>query len=305
MEPNTNEHHEHSHGKVTALTKISNAFIIGIVLNLVYVTIQIIMGLKINSLSVLSDAGHNFLDVGGLALSLLAFKLTKSKATDKYTYGFKKSSILISLLNAVVLLISIGAIGYEALLRCNNPQPVPGCTVAIIAGIGIFINGFSAFLFFKYKDKDSNIKSAFLHLTSDAIVSLGLVVGGIVIYFTHLYWIDSLLSLLICLVILASTWRLLKDSLHLSLDGIPDSIDLEKIKKIAKNIKGVNDLHHIHIWAMSTMQNALTAHLSVSKKATNEEINKIKHELKHELKHQNIQHCTIEIETENCEDKNC
>ncbi len=134
----------------------------------------------------------------GLALAMLAFKLSNQKSTEKYTYGRKKASILISLLNAVILLISIGAIGYEAIFRFTNPQPLPGTTIAVIAAIGIFINGISAFTLFRNKEKDINVKAAFLHLASDAVVSLGLVVGGIIIYFTHLYWIDPLLSLIIC-----------------------------------------------------------------------------------------------------------
>jgi cobalt-zinc-cadmium efflux system protein len=227
----TEENHKgHSHSHTPEITSLNKAFIIGIVLNLGYVIIQVIIGLKINSLSLLSDAGHNFLDVAGLALAMLAFKLSTSKATDKYTYGYKKSSILISLINAVILLISIGAIGYEAILRFQNPEPLPGKVIAIVAVIGIFINGISAFMFFRDKEKDINVKSAFLHLASDAFVSLGLVIGGIIIYYTHLYWIDSILSLIVCFIIVASTWKLLKESLRLSLDGVPESVDLNLIK---------------------------------------------------------------------------
>ncbi|MEI9955376.1 MAG: cation diffusion facilitator family transporter [Ferruginibacter sp.] len=253
-------HGHHHHGPVT-ITNLNKAFVIGIVLNLAYVLIQVIIGLRINSLSILSDAGHNFLDVAGLALAMVAFKLTKSKSTEKYTYGYRKASILISLLNAVILLISIGAIAYEAAFRFKYPQPLPGITIAIIAAIGIFINGISAFMFFRDKDSDINVKSAFLHLASDALVSLGLVVGGVIIYYTHLYWIDPLLSIIICLVIIASTWNLLKDSLRLSLDGVPENVDLQKLKDAALKIKGINDIHHLHVWAISTTKNALTAHI--------------------------------------------
>ncbi len=298
---------EHNHNHSPKLENLSRAFLIGIVLNLAYVIIQVIIGLKINSLSLLSDAGHNFLDVGGLALSLLAFKLAKSKATEKYTYGYKKASIIISLLNAVILLISIGAIGYEAIFRFQNPEPIPGKIIAIIAVIGIFINGISAFMFFRDKDKDINVKSAFLHLMSDALVSLGLVIGGITIFYTHLYWIDPLLSIIVCVVIMFSTWSLLKGSIRLSLDGVPENIDFSKVEQVAKSIDGVLDFHHIHIWAISTTDNALTGHLVVSKDLTNEQTNAIKHKLKHELEHLNIGHVTIEIEigVKNCEDEKC
>lgn len=300
-------HEGHNHGKVIALTDISNAFIIGIILNMAYVIIQVLVGFRINSLALLSDAGHNFLDVGALALSLLAFKLNKAKASHKYTYGFKKSSILISLFNAVILLVAIGAISYETIFRFKNPQPLPGLTVAVVSAIGIFINGISAFMFFRNKDKDLNIKSAFLHLAADAAVSLGLVIGGVVMYYTHIYWIDPLLSLIVCAIIIVSTWNLLKDSLRLSMDGVPDNIELEKIKTCALKVKGVIELHHIHIWAISTTENALTAHLIVDEASTMQQIQNIKAEVKHQLEHENIQHATLETETKRigCDGINC
>ncbi len=298
--------HNHNHG-TTKLTSINKAFIIGIVLNLAYVIVQIIVGLNINSLSLLTDAGHNFLDVAGLALAMLAYKLSNSKATKKYTYGYKKASILISLLNAVVLLISIGAIGYEAIFRFKNPEPMPGKIIAIIAFIGIVINGSSAIMFFRDKEKDINVKSAFLHLASDALVSLGLVVGGIIIYNTKLYWIDPLLSIIICIVIIASTWNLLKESLRLSLDGVPENVDIEKVKKEILQTNGVKNLHHLHIWAISTTQNALTVHLEVDIKITIEQTFKLKDTLKHELEHLNIHHTTFEMEFDNdkCKEAEC
>jgi len=297
-------HHAHHHGP-TEISSLNKAFITGIVLNLAYVLVQIIIGLKINSLSLLSDAGHNFLDVAGLALAMLAFKLSKSKTSEKYTYGYRKASILISLFNAVVLLISIGAIAYEALLRFRYPQPLPGTTIAIIAAIGIVINGASAFMFFRDKEKDINVKAAFLHLAADALVSLGLVVGGIIIYYTHLYWIDPLLSIIICFVIIASTWSLLKNSLRLSLDGVPGNVDVQKVKTAVLKVTGVKDFHHLHIWAISTTQNAMTGHVIVSRDFTLTQISKLRQDIKHQLEHLNIQHSTIEIENETCDDEIC
>ncbi|MFI0489888.1 cation diffusion facilitator family transporter [Flavobacterium sp.] len=298
--------HNHSHAhhhhapEIKAITK---AFIVGIVLNLTYVFIQIVIGLKINSLSLLSDAGHNFLDVAGLALAMVAFQLAKSKATAKYTYGYKKASILISLLNAVVLLISIGAIGFEAFFRFQNPQPIPGKIIAIIAAIGIFINGISAFMFFREKDKDINVKSAFLHLAADALVSLGLVVGGILIFYTHLYWIDPLLSIIICLVIIVSTWSLLKDSLRLSLDGVPENVDIEKINSVILKNETIKSMHHLHVWAISTTENALTAHFILEENDLFQ-FEKVKHKLQHDLQHLNIHHTTFQVEIAECND-NC
>jgi cobalt-zinc-cadmium efflux system protein len=298
-------HAGHSHSHVPEITSINKAFIVGIVLNLMYVIIQVGIGLKINSLSLLSDAGHNFLDVAALALAMMAFKLSKSKSTDKYTYGFKKSSILISLLNAVILLISIGAIGYEAVFRFGNPQPLPGKIISIVAAIGILINGVSAFMFFRDKEKDINVKAAFVHLAADALVSLGLVAGGLIIFFTHWYWIDPLLSIIICLVIIASTWSLLKNSLRLSLDGVPNTVDIKIIKETVLKETGVKDFHHLHVWAISTTQNAMTGHVVVSNELSNVQVSQLKHKIKHQLEHLNIQHATLETETETCSEKVC
>jgi cobalt-zinc-cadmium efflux system protein len=293
--------------RTTEIAGTNKAFIIGIVLNSAYVLLQVTIGLKINSLSLLSDAGHNFLDVAGLALAMLAFRLAKSKSTEKYTYGYKKASVLISLLNTIILLISIGAIGYEAIYRFQNPESLPGKIIAIVAAVGIVINGSSAFMFLRDKDKDINVKSAFLHLASDVLVSLGLVVGGLIIYYTHLYWIDPLLSIIICLVIIVSAWRLLKNSLRLSLDGVPENVDLQKVKEMILKTDGVINFHHLHIWAISTTQNAMTGHLVVSENISNIELVTIKNNIRHELERLNIQHTTLEIEsdTQNCDEIRC
>jgi cobalt-zinc-cadmium efflux system protein len=296
-----NHDHDHAgHSHLPQITSLNKAFIVGIVLNLAYVVVQLVIGLSIHSLSLLSDAGHNFLDVAGLALAMLAFKLSKSKSTETFTYGHKKASILISLFNAVVLLLSIGAIGYEAIFRFNKPEVLPGFTIAIIAVIGIVINTVSAFMFFREKDKDINVKSAFLHLAADAMVSMGLVIGGIIIHYTHLYWIDPLLSIIICLVIIASTWKLLSNSLRLSMDGVPDNIDIQKVKEAVLKVEGVNEMHHLHVWAISTTENALTTHIKVNETATMPEIEIIKRKVKHTLQHLNINHATLEIEVEHC-----
>lgn len=298
--------HDFNH-RPSEIKGINKAFIIGISLNLGYVLVQIIIGLKINSLSLLSDAGHNFLDVAGLSLAMLAFKLSKSKATEKYTYGYKKGSILISMFNTVILLVSIGAIGYEAIFRFRNPVPLPGKIIAIVAAIGIIINGISAIMFYKDKNKDINVKSAFLHLASDALVSLGLVIGGVFIYYTQLYWIDPLLSIIICSVIIVSTYNLLRDSLRLSLDGVPENIDLNKVKEELLNTPGVKDCHHLHIWAISTTLNAMTGHLVVSENIPYAELVTIKNKIRYSLEHMNIHHTTLEIEfdTQHCDEIKC
>jgi cobalt-zinc-cadmium efflux system protein len=301
--------HSHSHGHHHSidLKQINNAFITGIILNFLFVICEVIGGLYIHSLSLLSDAGHNLADVASLSLSLFAFRVAKLKSNEVYTYGYKKTTVLVALLNSAILLLSIGAIGYEAIHRMLNPEPLPGKTISIIAAIGIVVNTVTALLFFRNKDNDLNIKSAFLHLLADAIVSAGLVIGGIVIFYTNLYWIDAVLSLVIGAVILISTWQLLKDSLRLSLDAVPEGIDLHHVRSVINKIMGVRDFHHIHIWALSTTENALTAHVVVAKDADMNQLEKIKHEIKHELLHLNIQHATLEIEMENapCEGVDC
>jgi len=195
--------HNHSHHHHSApLTNVNRAFIVGISLNFLFVIIEVFAGLYVHSLSLLSDAGHNLADVGALALSLLAFRLLKVRSNNQYTYGYRKTSILVALFNAMVLLVSIGAIMYEAIHRFLNPEPIPGTTISIVAGIGIIINTITALMFLRDKDKDMNIKSAYLHLMSDAVVSLGLVIGGIVIYYTGWFWIDSILGIVIAVFIL-------------------------------------------------------------------------------------------------------
>src|SRR5579871_4050838 len=298
MEHNHHTHdhshgHHHGHHHHIDLKEVNRAFVIGIILNFAFVLIEVGIGFSIHSLSLLSDAGHNLADVASLAMSLIAIRLVKVKPNEKYTYGYKKTTILVALFNAAVLLVSIGAIGYEAFHRILSPEPLPGKTISIVAAIGILINALTALLFLRSKDNDLNVRSAFLHLLSDAIVSAGLVVGGIIIFYTQLFWIDALLSLVIAVVILLSTWQLLRDSLRLSLDGVPEGINLQDVKQNVSKLNGVKDFHHIHIWAISTNENALTAHLVVDKDTDMSSIEKIKHDVKHELQHLNIQHATL------------
>jgi cobalt-zinc-cadmium efflux system protein len=303
---NEHNHHHHHHGPVE-LSNVNRAFIIGISLNFLFVLVEVIAGLKIHSLSLLSDAGHNLADVGALALSLLAYRLLKVKPNEKYTYGYRKTSILAALFNAVILLVSIGAIVYEAIHRLLNPEPIPGNVIAVIAAVGILVNAFTAILFLKDKDRDINIKSAYLHLMSDALVSAGLVTGGIIIHYTAWFWLDAAFSIVIAVIIVTGTWSLLKDSLRLSLDGVPPDIDLQKVKETALKVKGVLDIHHLHIWAISTTQNALTAHLVVDDSSTMPQMEDIKKILKHELEHQHISHVTLETETKStdCGEPDC
>jgi len=304
MEQN-HSHHDHHH--LAVLTNVNSAFVIGILLNSLFVLIEAVVGFSIHSLSLLSDAGHNLADVGSLGLSLLAFRLLKIKSNNKYTYGYRKTTIVAALFNAMILLISIAVIAYEAIQRFSNPPALPGKTIALVAGIGIVINFITAVLFLKNKEHDLNIKSAYLHMMADGLVSAGIMIGGIIIYFTGLYWIDPLASIIIVAVILWSTWGLLKESLALTLDAVPKDIDIAAIKNKAEKIAGIKDLHHIHVWAMSTTENAMTAHLVVDQHKDNREICVIKNKLKHTLQHMNIQHITLETEFthENCNKEEC
>jgi cobalt-zinc-cadmium efflux system protein len=222
----------------------------------------------------------------------------KVKANERYTYGYRKTTILSALFNAVLLLVSIGAILFESIHRFMQPQPLPGKTIAIVAAIGIVINGGTALLFMKDKEKDINIKGAYLHLLSDALVSVGLVAGGIIISYTGWYWLDPTLGILVAVVILFSTWSLLRESLRLSMDGVPKEIDLNRIKESALKIAGVRDVHHIHVWAISTTENAMTAHLVIDDAYSVEQEQSIKHGFRHAMEHLDIQHVTIETERE-------
>ena len=296
-------HHHHHHSPV--ITNISNAFWVGIILNSAFVILEFTAGFYYNSLALLSDAGHNLSDVASLGLSLFAFRLAKSKATDRFTYGYHKSTILASLANAVILLIAVGSIGWEAIQRFLHPVETQGKVIAFVAAAGIVVNSLSAFFFFKNKDKELNVKAAYLHLAMDALVSVGVVIAGILISYTGLKWIDPLISLAIMAIVIFSTWSLLVESLRLSLDAVPENIDMEKIKEQMLKTKGVTDIHHIHIWAMSTTRNAMTAHLILENDLTEDQIAKLKSNLKHDLEHLNIQHATLETESQNCYNENC
>ena len=215
--------------------------------------------------------------------------------------------MLAALFNAVFLLIAIGILGFESVHRLLNPETVKGNVIAWVAGAGIVINVITALMFFKNRHRDLNIKSAYLHMMSDALVSAGVVAGGILIVYTGWYWIDPVIGLIIMIVILIGTWSLLADSFRLSVDAVPPEIDMNEIKQIIINKKNITDVHHIHIWALSTTENALTAHISLNDALSFNEKMDLVQNLKHELMHHKIHHSTIEIETElsDCEQKDC
>ena len=292
-------HHDHSHFDVQNVRK---AFIWGIALNLTFTAVEAIVGYLGGSLAVLADAGHNLADTASLVIALLAFKLALAKPTPKYTYGYKKATILAALANALILIFAIVAIVYEAIERISSPVEINGKVVMITAGIGIFINGFTAMLFFKSKEDDLNVKGAYLHLMADALVSIGVVISGAIIMFSGLYWIDSVVSIVIAVVIFISTWVLLKQTLRISMDGVPHNIDFAEVAEEITKVEGVKSVHHLHIWALSTTQTALTAHIVLKNEVSLSGIPKIKDEIRHEASHFGINHCTLETE---CEGDKC
>jgi len=253
-------HHGHHHDPAHQAGH-GRAFLIGIILNLAFVAIEAGYGLIVGSMALLSDAGHNLSDVLGLAVAWGAALLAKRSRTERFTYGLRSSSILAALFNALLLLVAVGGIAWESVSRLIEPAPVGAFTVMIVAGIGIIVNGFTAFLFMKGSHADLNIRGAFLHMVADAAVSLGVVLGGAAILWTGATWIDPVLGLGIAAVIFWSTWGLLRQSLTLSLQGVPSGIVLADVQRALEQLPGVARVHHLHVWAMSTTETALTVHL--------------------------------------------
>jgi cobalt-zinc-cadmium efflux system protein len=287
------EHHSHAHN-VDLEHGNRKAFLIGISLNLLFVLAEVIAGLVYNSMALLTDAGHNASDVASLALSLAAFWMAKKKSNATYTYGFKKTTVLAALTNSVILLIAIGILGYESVTRLFRPQPVEGGIIAWIAALGILINSVSAFLFYRRNQQDLNMKSAYLHLLADALVSLGVVVAGIAIRHTDWYWLDPATGLVIMVVILVSTWGLLRDSFKMTIDAVPAGIVLEEVKRIMLKVPHVQQAGHVHVWPLSTTENALTAQVVLDPALSFDEKLQTIEQIKHALEHYNIQHSTIE-----------
>lgn len=253
--------HEHGPGHTHAPTSFGKAFAIGIALNVGFVAVEAAYGVLANSVALLADAGHNLSDVLGLIVAWVAAVLSKRSPTARYTYGMKGSSILAALFNAVFLLVAVGAIGWEAIQRFGEPAPVAGKTVMVVAAVGILVNGITAWLFVSGAKSDLNIRGAFLHMAADAAVSAGVVLAGLVILYTVWTWLDPMVSLAIVAVIVWSTWGLLRDSLRLSLAGVPGEIDPDAVRRHLEGLEGVSTLHDLHIWPMSTTEVALTAHL--------------------------------------------
>lgn len=250
-------HHHHHH----APADFGRAFAIGIVLNTVFVAIEAAYGFLIGSVSLLADAGHNLSDVLGLAIAWAGATLAKRAPSKRFTFGLRGSSILAALFNAAFLIVAVGMIALEAIQRLVYPQEVAGLTMVVVAGIGILVNGATAMLFARGRKGDLNIRGAYLHMAADAGVSAGVVVAGLAILWTGAEWVDPAASLVIALVILLSTWSLLKDAVIMSLAAVPEHIDSDEVTAALAALDGVAQVHHLHIWNIGTTETALTVHL--------------------------------------------
>jgi len=289
----------HNHNHDHKINNYNKAFVIGITLNIIFVVIEAGYGIAAGSLALIADAGHNLSDVISLLLAWGASYLALKQPTEKRTYGFRRVTILASSVSAILLLVVLGGIVWEAFGRLANPQPVNSMTVIIVAAIGVVINTATALLFVSGQKHDLNIRGAYLHMAADAGVSLGVVVAGIVIMITGWLWIDPAISLVLVVVILVGTWNLLHESINLSVDAVPQNINISGIKDYLTKIEGVSEIHDLHVWALSTTQTALTAHLVTTKNLIDNEFLK---EIQQHL-HDNfdIEHATIQVEKEDME----
>ena len=288
--------HKHDHSPEHSQLPVNyrKAFAIGIALNVSYVAVEAAFGLFAHSLALVADAGHNLSDVLSLLLAWGASEFGQSKPSKRFTYALRSSSILASLANAIILLIAIGAIAWEAFQRFSQPQEVPAVTVMVVAGFGVLINAATALLFMSGRHRDLNIKGAFLHMAADAGVSLGVVLAGLAIKLTGQYWIDPAMSLVIVAVIAIGTWGLLRESIRLALQAVPEGVDLERVEHYLASLPDVTAVHDLHIWPMSTTQTALTAHLEMPNGSGGDEfLHNVCQHLHDEFQ---IEHSTIQIE---------
>lgn len=284
--------HDHSHPHPQP-GQHNKAFAIGIALNVAFVIVEVVYGFLADSSALLADAGHNASDVLSLAFAWTAAWLATKSPTGKYTYGFRRTTILVSILNALLLFVAVGLITGEAIHKLFEPEAVNASTVMWVAAVGIVVNTFTALLFVRGQKEDLNVKGAFLHMAADAAVSLGVVVAGYLIQLTGYNWIDPVISFVIVLVILWSTVKVFIESVNLALDAVPENIDLEEVREFLLSIEGVEDVHDLHIWAMSTTQTALTTHLVVPEGYSDAFMQEIRTQLYQKFK---IEHTTIQIE---------
>jgi cobalt-zinc-cadmium efflux system protein len=283
---------EHSHSNNRAIN-LGNAFKAAITINVIFITAEALSGFFSNSMALIADAGHNLSDVLALVFSWIAVIVSRRQPTLKFTYGFRRSTILIALLNTILLLAAVAFIIYETVQRINNPVKIEANSVMIVAAIGIAVNAFTAWLFMKGEKHDLNIRSAFVHFIADALVSLGVVVAGVIMALTGIQWVDSLVSFAIIAVILYSSYNLLIDSVNLALDAVPENIKIEEVRDYLLGLSFVSGVHDLHIWALGTTTAALTVHLTTSVQTDINFITSIQKQLDMQF---NIEHSTIQVE---------
>jgi cobalt-zinc-cadmium efflux system protein len=300
------DHYDHGHGHSHAPASFGKAFAVGIALNASFVMLEVGYGLFAHSLALVADAGHNLSDVFGLLLAWGATVWARRMPTPRHTYGWRRSSVLAALANAIFLLISVGIIAWEAVRRLKEPAPVEAHTIIWVSLAGIAVNGITALMFMAGRKGDLNVRAAFLHMTADAIISAGVVVAGVAIVFTGWLWLDPVVSLILVGVIVVGTWGLLRDSFNLSLDAVPSGIELAAVRDYLSGLPGTVDVHHIHIWGLSTSDVALTAHVVLSPKAAKGELLRtINSQLAERF---GIKHATIQFESADepgCGNKEC
>jgi len=291
------DHHSHEHGHGAGHGR---AFGIGIALNLGFVVVEAWYGWKTGSLALLADAAHNLGDVGGLLLAWMAYAAAKLQPSERKTYGWQRGSILASFINAAILLVAMGSLGWEAFQRLQQPAPIAAGTVMIVAAVGVIINAMTALLFMAGGKTDLNIRGAFLHMAADALVSLGVIIAGALYLWQGWAWIDPLASIIIAIVVIFGTWSLFRQSLHLLFDGVPEHISVPEVRQSLAAIAGVASVHDLHVWAMSTAEPALTAHLVVQGERSADGILRDAQVVLHERF--GIHHVTLQLEAEACAD---
>jgi len=281
--------HDHGH----APGSYHGAFAIGIGLNVGFVAVEAFYGWKVDSLALLADAGHNLSDVIGLVLAWGGALAGRLRPDARHTYGWKRASILAAFVNALLLLVAMGSLAWEAVHRLPSPQPVEGVTIMVVAGIGIVVNTATALLFMRGRESDLNIRGAFLHMAADALVSAGVVVaGGLALWFGW-NWLDPVMSLVIAAVIVIGTWSLFRQSLHLLFDGVPDNVDLHAVRALLQGLPGVAQVYDLHVWAMGTSETALTAHLVMPGGGGDDAF--LKHATDKLHEHFEIRHVTLQV----------
>ncbi len=291
------EHHDdhgHGHHHHPPPEEMNRAFIIGIGLNVLFVAVEFVFGVLADSLALIADAGHNLSDVLSLVLAWGAARLARREATPYRTYGFRRGTILSSLVSSVLLLVAMGAIAWEALLRFREPAPVEGAVMIGVAGVGVVINGLTAWLFAAGRHHDLNVRAAFMHMVGDAAVSVGVVLGGVGVLALGWLWLDPAISLIIVVVIVIGTWSVLTESLDMAFDAVPKSVDPHKVREFLQRLPGVTGIHDLHIWAMSTTETALTAHLVMPAGLQDDHfLRDVAEQLEHRFR---IGHTTLQVE---------